>query len=218
MESSVDRAYVRWASTTVPRTSESVRAASVRRYRAGHKAGHSASSTRLGAARSRPAIQICQFGSRFLAPIGGNLHSKSGVLQGHGLLPAQKQSNESKNAKQRHRHGFKFSSNHSILQSLSSGASIGEPQARNATMEDSGYLKSCRYLLHDRDSKFCREFQDTLKAGGVICTPLPARSPNLNLRGALGAFSERGMFVETDPIWRAVIATGPVRVSNPLSL
>jgi hypothetical protein len=57
--------------------------------------------------------------------------------------------------------------------------------ARNATMEDSGYLKGCRYLLHDRDSKFCREFQDTLKAGGVICTPLPARSPNLN------AYAER---------------------------
>ena len=52
-------------------------------------------------------------------------------------------------------------------------------------MEDSGYLKGCRYLLHDRDSKFCREFQDTLKAGGVICTPLPARSPNLN------AYAER---------------------------
>jgi hypothetical protein len=57
--------------------------------------------------------------------------------------------------------------------------------ARNATMEDSGYLKGSRYLLHDRDSKFRREFQDTLKAGGVICTPLPARSPNLN------AYAER---------------------------
>ena len=52
-------------------------------------------------------------------------------------------------------------------------------------MEDSGYLNSCRYLLHDRDSKFCREFRDTMKAGGVKCTPLPARSPNLN------AYAER---------------------------
>jgi hypothetical protein len=52
--------------------------------------------------------------------------------------------------------------------------------ARQATMEDSGYLNGCRYLLHDRDKKFCREFRETLAAGGVQCTPLPARSPNLN--------------------------------------
>jgi len=52
--------------------------------------------------------------------------------------------------------------------------------ARNATMQDSGYLNGCRYLLHDRDQKFCREFRETLAAGGVKCLPLPARSPNLN--------------------------------------
>ena len=55
-----------------------------------------------------------------------------------------------------------------------------EQVARNATMESTGYLKGCRYLLHDRDKKFCREFRETLAAGGVKCTPLPARSPNLN--------------------------------------
>jgi hypothetical protein len=53
--------------------------------------------------------------------------------------------------------------------------------ARNATMEDSGYLNGCRYLLHDRDQKFCREFRETLAAGGVKCLRLPARSPNLNV-------------------------------------
>jgi putative transposase len=55
-----------------------------------------------------------------------------------------------------------------------------EQVARNATMQDTGYLNGCRYLLHDRDKKFCREFQKTLAAGGVECTPIPARSPNLN--------------------------------------
>jgi putative transposase len=39
---------------------------------------------------------------------------------------------------------------------------------------------SCRYLLHDRDQKFCREFRETLAAGGVKCIPIPARSPKLN--------------------------------------
>ena len=51
--------------------------------------------------------------------------------------------------------------------------------ARNATLEDTGYLKGCRYLLHDRDKKFCTEFRETLAAGGVRCLALPARSPNL---------------------------------------
>jgi putative transposase len=55
-----------------------------------------------------------------------------------------------------------------------------EQVARNATMEGTGYLNGCRYLLHDRDKKFCREFRETLAAGGVKCMPIPARSPNLN--------------------------------------
>src|SRR5215831_14949016 len=49
--------------------------------------------------------------------------------------------------------------------------------------QDSGYLNGCRYLLHDRDQKFCREFRETLAAGGVKCLPLPARSPNLRCLG-----------------------------------
>jgi hypothetical protein len=55
-----------------------------------------------------------------------------------------------------------------------------EQVARNATLDGTGYLNQCRYVLHDRDRKFCREFRDTLAAGGVSCLALPARSPNLN--------------------------------------
>ena len=44
-----------------------------------------------------------------------------------------------------------------------------EQVARNATMQDTGYLNGCRYLLHDRDKKFCREFRETIAAGGVEC-------------------------------------------------
>ena len=57
--------------------------------------------------------------------------------------------------------------------------------ARNATLEHWGYLHPCRYVLHDRDTKFCAEFRETLAAGGVKCLRLPPRSPNLN------AFAER---------------------------
>ena len=57
--------------------------------------------------------------------------------------------------------------------------------ARNAVEETSGRLRACRYLLHDRDSKFCTSFKDVLRSEGVNCLALPPHSPNLN------AFAER---------------------------
>src|SRR5678816_2291846 len=51
--------------------------------------------------------------------------------------------------------------------------------ARNAVDEESGYLHGHRYVLHDRDTKFCAEFRQTLATGGVKCLRLPPRSPNL---------------------------------------
>ena len=57
--------------------------------------------------------------------------------------------------------------------------------ARNAVDEMPGCLRACRYLLHDRDSKFCASFRDVLRSEGVRCLTLPPRSPNLN------AFAER---------------------------
>jgi hypothetical protein len=38
-----------------------------------------------------------------------------------------------------------------------------------------GYRNGCRYLLHDRDQKFCHKFRETLAAGGVECRSIPAR-------------------------------------------
>ena len=37
-----------------------------------------------------------------------------------------------------------------------------------------------RYLIHDRDGKYCPAFDDTIKEGGVTPVRLPPRSPNLN--------------------------------------
>ena len=39
--------------------------------------------------------------------------------------------------------------------------------ARNATMEDCGALRDCRYLLHDRDTKFTRSFRAVIASGQV---------------------------------------------------
>jgi len=52
--------------------------------------------------------------------------------------------------------------------------------ARNVTMEQWGFLCSRRYLLHDRDSKFCLSFRQLVESGGAHALALPARSPNLN--------------------------------------
>src|SRR5215467_6457804 len=57
--------------------------------------------------------------------------------------------------------------------------------ARNAVDEESGYLRCHRYVLHDRDPKFCAGFRKTLATGGVKCLRRPSCSPNLN------AFAER---------------------------
>ena len=60
-----------------------------------------------------------------------------------------------------------------------------EQQARNATMEGWGFLRGRRYLLHDRDTKFCRSFRELIESGRVKPLRLPARSTNLN------SFAER---------------------------
>jgi transposase InsO family protein len=57
--------------------------------------------------------------------------------------------------------------------------------ARNVTMEGWGFLSGCKYLIHDRDSKFYNSFCAIIKSGGVDPLKLPPRSPNLN------SFSER---------------------------
>jgi len=60
-----------------------------------------------------------------------------------------------------------------------------EQIARSATQETWGHLNPCRYVLLDRDTKFCASFRSTLADSGIKTIRLPARSPNLN------AFAER---------------------------
>jgi transposase InsO family protein len=60
-----------------------------------------------------------------------------------------------------------------------------EQIARNAIDDASGHLRHVRYVLHDRDTKFCASFRATLATSAVKCIALPPRSPNLN------AFAER---------------------------
>lgn len=61
--------------------------------------------------------------------------------------------------------------------------------ARNITDEVDGFFKGKRYLIHDRDPLYTREFRNMLADVGVESVKLPPRSPNLN------AYAER--FVRT---------------------
>ena len=60
-----------------------------------------------------------------------------------------------------------------------------QQMARNVTMEGTGFLAHCRYLLHDRDSKYCASFRELIEAEKVKALALPPKSPNLN------AYAER---------------------------
>jgi len=57
--------------------------------------------------------------------------------------------------------------------------------ARNLTDASDPDVSGRRYIIHDRDSKFCESFRRTMVSAGVTPLKLPPRSPNLN------AFAER---------------------------
>jgi hypothetical protein len=79
---------------------------------------------------------------------------------------------------------FRISAHGTMCEARRSAGSV-IPVRGQAGDADSGHLRQVRYLLHDRDSKFCTSFEDILKTAGVTSVPLPPRSPNLN------AFAER---------------------------
>jgi hypothetical protein len=45
--------------------------------------------------------------------------------------------------------------------------------ARNVTMERCGALQDCRYLLHDRDTKYTLSFRTIIASGQVEPLTLP---------------------------------------------
>ena len=60
-----------------------------------------------------------------------------------------------------------------------------EQMARNVTMDEGGFLANCKYLLHDRDTRYCPRFRQVIGVGNVKTRALPPKSPNLN------AYAER---------------------------
>jgi transposase InsO family protein len=83
--------------------------------------------------------------------------------------------------------------------------------ARNVTMEGSGILRDCRYLLHDRDTKYTQSFRAIIASGQVEPLTLPARSPNLN------AYAERWVRSVKEECLSKVILLGECSLRRALS-
>jgi len=83
--------------------------------------------------------------------------------------------------------------------------------ARNVTMDEWGFLESCRYLIHDRDTKFTESFRAIVKSGHVKPLKLPARSPNLN------AYAERWVKSVKEEVLSKLILFGEASLRLSLS-
>ena len=83
--------------------------------------------------------------------------------------------------------------------------------ARNVTMEGCGALRDCRYLLHDRDTKFTNSFRAIIASGRVKPLVLPAHSPNLN------AYAERWVRSVKEECLTKVILFGESSLRQALS-
>jgi putative transposase len=83
--------------------------------------------------------------------------------------------------------------------------------ARNVTMEGCGALRDCRYLLHDRDTKYTQSFRAIIVSGQVEPLVLPARSPNLN------AYAERWVRSVKEECLSKVILFGECSLRRALS-
>jgi transposase InsO family protein len=86
-----------------------------------------------------------------------------------------------------------------------------QQMARNVTMEGCGALQDCRYLLHDRDTKYTISFRAIIESGGVKPLALPARSPNLN------AYAERWVRSVKDECLSKIILFGERSLRRALS-
>src|SRR3984893_2203232 len=86
-----------------------------------------------------------------------------------------------------------------------------QQMARNVTMEGCGTLRDCRYLLHDRDTKYTISFRAIIESGRGKTLPLPARSPNLN------AYAERWVRSVKEECLSKIIVFGERSLRRALS-
>jgi transposase InsO family protein len=83
--------------------------------------------------------------------------------------------------------------------------------AKSVTDPFDGFLRGKRYLIIDRDRKYCDAFVHLLKGAGVKMVRLPAKSPNLNahaerfVRTIKEECTDRLIFFGDRSLYRAVV-------------
>jgi putative transposase len=83
--------------------------------------------------------------------------------------------------------------------------------ARNAVDVIDGPLLPIRFVLHDRDAKFCAPFRSVLRSSGIEPIRLPPRSPNLN------AFAERFVRSIKDECFSKLILLGELSLRRAIN-
>jgi len=86
-----------------------------------------------------------------------------------------------------------------------------EQIARKVTMDGWGVLCGCRYLRHDRDTKYSAAFRAMIESAHIDTLPLPARSETM------GTLSQGRVPVEDYSLWRTTPAAGDERLFGALS-
>ena len=89
---------------------------------------------------------------------------------------------------------------------------------RNLTDAVDGFFKSKRYLIHDRDPLYTREFLSMLAEVGIESVKLPPRSPKFErLRGKIREDNKGKLFRADDLFWRGFLASRGSGVPGALS-
>ena len=74
--------------------------------------------------------------------------------------------------------------------------------ARGAVDDIDGTLLPIRFVLHDRDSKFCASFRHTLHSAGLEPnSPAAALSQSECVRRTLGTLDQKRVSIEADSLW-----------------
>ena len=83
--------------------------------------------------------------------------------------------------------------------------------ARNITMADWGFLEGCKYLIHDRDTKFCKSFRSMIASMGIKPIRLSPQSPKMNsyserfVRSVKGECLSKMIFFGGDSLRKALV-------------
>ncbi|MFH1921223.1 MAG: hypothetical protein ABIP48_15255 [Planctomycetota bacterium] len=90
--------------------------------------------------------------------------------------------------------------------------------ARNLTNFEDGFLNDTRYLVMDRDGRFCLRSCEFLETEGVNCVKLAPKSPNFNaqIERCFKSLKEEAL-ERMILFWRKIVAKCGQRIPSPLS-